>query len=101
MARGEVPRITDAPVPHAEDVKRRMIRYSVQMGIRLACLVVGLVVHGWPRWVFFVAAVVLPYIAVIGANAGRERDEASDAIVSGPTPEALPPGGATPPEEQA
>jgi hypothetical protein len=41
------------------------------MGIRTACLILAIfVLHGPFRWVAVAAAVVLPYIAVIFANAG-------------------------------
>lgn len=39
------------------------------MGIRLACLPLAVVTTGWVRWAFILGAVVLPYIAVVIANA--------------------------------
>jgi hypothetical protein len=36
--------------------------------------------------------VVLPYLAVVIANGGRENDEAGDLGVSAPMQQALPPG---------
>ena len=49
------------------------MRYLVSMGVRTACFLLAVVVHGPLRWVFVLAAIVLPYIAVVFANAGRER----------------------------
>jgi hypothetical protein len=49
------------------------VRYLVSMGVRTACFLLAVVVHGPLRWVFVLAAIVLPYIAVVFANAGRER----------------------------
>lgn len=64
--------ITNAPKSHNEDIHSRMIKYSVSMGIRFACILLVFVVDGWLRWVFVAGAVVLPYVAVVIANAGRE-----------------------------
>lgn len=75
----EVPSITTAPEPLAEDIARRQTRYLIQMGIRVVCFVLAVVTWGhlpvWVSIVFIVGAVVLPYFAVIGANAGRERQD--------------------------
>lgn len=41
------------------------------MGIRMACFALTVLVtpYGWYTWVFAIAAAVLPYIAVVFANA--------------------------------
>ena len=69
--------ITSAPEPLADDLARRTRRYLLQMGIRTLCFVLAVVLWGVvPAWVsllFIVGAVVLPYVAVLFANAGRER----------------------------
>nr|WP_246256689.1 DUF3099 domain-containing protein [Isoptericola halotolerans] len=45
-----------------------------QMGLRLVLiLAAALLVEGWLMWVCFAGAVVLPYSAVLLANAGRDR----------------------------
>lgn len=70
----EVPSITSAPEPLEEDQARRTRRYLVQMGIRIVCFLGAILVDvGWVRWTLVVAAVVLPYSAVLFANAGRDR----------------------------
>jgi hypothetical protein len=75
----DVPSITNAPEPLADDISRRQLRYLIQMGVRVVCFILAVVTWGHlPLWVsilFIVAAVVLPYFAVIGANAGRERQD--------------------------
>jgi hypothetical protein len=44
------------------------------MFIRLGCFLGAVfLADGWLRWVLLVGAVVLPYSAVIFANAGRDR----------------------------
>lgn len=69
--------ITDAPLKHSVEQRARMIRYTVAMSIRIVCFilaaVVGMVWQSWWAIVFVVAAVVLPYLAVIDANAGGDR----------------------------
>jgi hypothetical protein len=66
-------RITDARPAHSDDLNRRINRYLVSMAIRTACVVLVFVVHGPLRWVFAVGAVLLPYLAVILANASDRR----------------------------
>lgn len=74
-AREEVHRITDAGAALSDDQSGRTRRYLWSMGIRTAC-VVGAVIAPAPwRWVLVVGAVFLPYVAVIMANAGRERSD--------------------------
>ena len=69
--------VTSAPEPLGADQARRQRRYLVQMGIRVVCFLLAAIL--WqhvPMWVgltLIVGAVVLPYVAVLFANAGRER----------------------------
>lgn len=69
--------ITDAPLKHSVEQRGRMVRYTVAMIIRIICFVLAAVVAiVWETaWAlaFAAAAVVLPYIAVIDANAGGHR----------------------------
>ncbi|GAA1822470.1 DUF3099 domain-containing protein [Nesterenkonia flava] len=73
----QVHSITDAPVKHSDEQRGRMVRYTVSMSIRLVCfilaVVVGVVWESWWALAFIVGAVVLPYVAVVDANAGGER----------------------------
>lgn len=66
-----VARISDAPVPLSDDMARRTRRYLIQMSIRLVCFVAAVMVDHWTRWLLLVGAVVLPYFAVVLANASR------------------------------
>jgi hypothetical protein len=61
--------VTTARESPSGDVEQRQRRYLMMMGIRLACLPLAVIVDGWARWVFIAGAVVLPYIAVVIANA--------------------------------
>lgn len=67
-----VHRITSARRSFAEDQHDRIVKYTVSMSIRAVCLVLAFVVTGPLRWVFVAGAVLLPYVAVVIANAGRE-----------------------------
>ncbi len=77
-ADGGVPRITTAREPLAADMSRRESRYLIQMSVRVVCFLVAVFTWGHVPMVIslvlLVAAVVLPYSAVLFANAGRERD---------------------------
>lgn len=70
-----------APVPHARshDVSRRMRRYLINMGIRMACLLLMLVVPGPWKLLMFAGAVLIPMMAVLFANdqdlAGTPSDD--------------------------
>ena len=68
----------------------RTRRYLISMGIRTACVLGAIVVPGWPRWVLIAGAVVLPYLAVVVANAGRENDEPGELGVTVQSQTALP-----------
>lgn len=48
-----------------------MRRYGITMLIRVVCFALTVLVtpYGWYTWVFAIAAAVLPYIAVVFANA--------------------------------
>ncbi len=68
----EVHRITDAGVSLTDDQAGRQRRYLIAMSMRTLC-VLGAVLAPSPwRWILAVGAVILPYIAVVMANAGRE-----------------------------
>ena len=61
--------VTTAHQSRSADLSARKRRYLWMMGIRVACLPFVLIVEGWARWLFIIGAVVLPYFAVVVANA--------------------------------
>ena len=65
--------ITSASGSRSADMQQRAGRYLVSMVIRTLCVVLVIVVPGPLRWVFAVGAIVLPYVAVVAANAAGER----------------------------
>jgi hypothetical protein len=80
---GEVLNITDAQESHTDEMHRRMVKYTVAMSIRLACLLLFFFIPGWERWLFVAGAVFLPWIAVVIANGGADRNriKPSDALL--------------------
>ena len=106
----EVYSITSAPEPLTDDMARRQKRYLLQMGVRVVCFAVAALSWGripmWTSVILLVAAIVLPYTAVLFANAGRERRDSDGSFMTareiGPgsgAPHGL--GPSTPPEGPA
>lgn len=81
-------RVTDARVPLSKDQAARHRRYLISMSIRSSCFVLCILTEGWLRWAFFIGAMVLPWIAVVIANAGRENAPGA-ADTTQPSPWAL------------
>lgn len=74
-------RITTARKSVADDQAARVRGYVISMTIRIVCFLLAVVTTGVIRWLFVAGALVIPYIAVVYANGGRERsDEAPDTL---------------------
>ncbi|MHA7262322.1 DUF3099 domain-containing protein [Arthrobacter sp. TMN-37] len=71
----DVHSISDARESHTDEMRSRMIKYSISMGIRMVCLILVFFVEGWMMWVVIAGAVLLPYFAVIIANGGSDTSE--------------------------
>ena len=69
-------RITTATRSRSDDIRGRQRRYLISMGIRTVCFVLAVVTMGipWLMWVFIAASFLLPYVAVVLANAGASSD---------------------------
>lgn len=92
-ARTEVFRITDAQQGLTTDQAGRARKYMISMAIRTICFVGAVVATGWLRWALIAGAVLLPYAAVVIANAGREPTRGDDElqmVIHTPTQVALP-----------
>lgn len=63
--------VTSAASSTTDDQSERIRKYLIMMGIRIACFLAVPFTTGWVRWTCVGAAIVLPYIAVITANAVR------------------------------
>lgn len=77
----EVHSITDAAAAHSEEMRQRMIKYAVAMGIRMVCLVLIFVVDGWLKILPVIGAVFLPWFAVIIANGSDQAEVHSDSLL--------------------
>lgn len=66
--------VTSLPQAPKAEADSRTRRYLISMTIRMVCfaLTVFVTPYGWYTWVFAIAAAVLPYIAVVAANAGSD-----------------------------
>ena len=91
--------ITSAAAPLGDDIAKRARRYLAQMALRTLCFIGAVATWGIvPTWIsvsLLVGAVVLPYVAVVLANAGRERPDRADPFTdvvrqlgSSPAPDA-------------
>ncbi|WP_371478997.1 DUF3099 domain-containing protein [Kitasatospora sp. NBC_00315] len=95
---GQVFRITGARSSLSEDVRGRQRRYVVSMLARTLCVLLAVIMWDIQRYVAYTAlvgAVLLPYFAVLIANAGRERAPGLPSTFAVPpqTPLMLGPGG--------
>ncbi len=70
--------VTQARRPMSEDIRYRQHRYLIMMGIRTLCFAIAIVLFvAHLRWLILIpaiGAIIIPYIAVIFANGGREPD---------------------------
>jgi len=96
------PSATSLPRAPRDEIDARSVRYLAMMGVRTVCFILMVVVtpYGWYTWVFGLAAVFLPYLAVVGANVGQEsrrnrREDPGYALDAAPTTPA-PPAAAAP-----
>jgi hypothetical protein len=79
----QVHRITDAGIPLSEEQSGRQRTYLLAMAIRTACFLGAVLTPAPWRWVLAAGALTLPYVAVVAANAGRERSDREGFTVLG------------------
>ena len=96
---GDTPiRITTASSSVHADIAARQRRYLIAMGIRTACfLMIALIAitgfgPGWLPWIFVAAALVLPYVAVVMANAADTKSDGFQLLDGSSHDRQLPPG---------
>jgi Flp pilus assembly protein TadB len=93
-ARGSEPpiRITTAASSAGADISSRQRRYLIAMGVRTACFLVVVLIAithvgpPWMAWIFVAAALVLPYVAVVMANASETKSDGFE-LLDGPSHE--------------
>jgi hypothetical protein len=64
--------ITSAPKRLSSDLAGRQRRYLISMIIRTVCFLLTVALPSPYRWFALAGAMILPYVAVVVANAGRE-----------------------------
>jgi small-conductance mechanosensitive channel len=90
---------TSLPEAPRDDEHRRSSRYLIMMGIRVLCFILMVVVtpYSWYTWVFAAGAILIPYIAVVLANAGSDVSRSTTAVnperalPAAPSPRPAPP----------
>lgn len=65
--------ISSAKYAHSEEIPGRMKRYVISMAIRTICFIGAVMAPSPYRWFLIAGAVLLPYFAVVIANAGQEQ----------------------------
>ena len=75
--------ITSLPQSPDEERRGRVLRYSVAMGVRIVCVILALVLHGWFQLIAIIGAVLLPYFAVVVANVAV-RGKGDEVLRPGP-----------------
>jgi Flp pilus assembly protein TadB len=91
-------RITTAPSSAGAEISHRQRRYLIAMGVRTLCflmVVLLTITHagpGWLPWIFVAGAVVLPYVAVVMANAAKTKSDGFELLDSPSQERGLPHG---------
>src|SRR4051794_34883028 len=74
--------VTTAGMSAAEDRRQRERRYLLTMGLRVLCFIGAIVFYlthiTWAIPFAVVGSLVLPWVAVVAANAGPRRVDAAD-----------------------
>ncbi|WP_307835808.1 DUF3099 domain-containing protein [Phycicoccus sonneratiae] len=74
--------VTTAAESREADQRARLKHYLVTMSVRTACFLLAIVIDEWYRWVFAAGAIVLPFIAVVAANAVAPRVRGRARVVT-------------------
>jgi hypothetical protein len=81
---GEAVRITTAPSNRNADIAARQKRYLISMTLRSLCFVgaiIAALAHiGWLWPILIAGALILPYVAVVMANAVMTKDDGVDLL---------------------
>lgn len=87
----EAVRITTAASNRSDDIAARQKRYLISMTLRSLCFVgaiIAALAHvGWLWPILIAGALILPYIAVVMANAVMTKNDGVDLLDRGYVPE--------------
>ena len=64
--------VSDVGQSLSKDQSSRAKRYFISMMVRTLCFILAVILPSPYRWFALLGAVLLPYVAVVVANAGRE-----------------------------
>jgi len=88
--------VTTAGKSPRQEQRERERRYLITMGIRIICFILAIVLFGVGQRLVAAFAVagslILPWIAVVAANAGPRRTVERPALYQRRQPRQLPPG---------
>jgi hypothetical protein len=74
--------VTTAPQSPREEQQQRQRRYLITMGVRVVAVILAIVLVAldlrWEAGIAVAASLVLPWIAVVAANAGPRRAASDD-----------------------
>ena len=74
--------VSNVGQPLSVDQSSRARKYFISMMVRTACFILAVILPSPYRWIALFGAVVLPYVAVVVANAGRESIRGQATIIS-------------------
>ena len=74
--------ISNVGEPLSIDQSSRARKYFISMMIRTVCFILAVILPSPYRWIALFGAVVLPYISVVVANAGRESIRGRATVIS-------------------
>lgn len=63
--------VTSLGISPEDERRGRFVRYTIQMTIRVACVIGAVFAPDWWKLLFAIGAVFLPYFAVVNANAPK------------------------------
>jgi hypothetical protein len=69
--------ISGARTSLSDDQRDRQRKYMISMTLRVICFGAAIFTDGPFRWVMLAGSVILPWMAVVIANAGRENGRRS------------------------
>ena len=80
--------VTTAGMSPREELRHRTRRYLVTMGVRVVCFILAIVLYElnlhWEAAFAIAGSLVLPWIAVVAANAGPSMGEPGDPSLYAP-----------------
>ena len=81
-ARKALHNITTAQKGLSDDLPRRQRRYFISMMIRTACFLLAVILPSPYRWIALAGSLIIPYVAVVMANAGRETISPGTSLIN-------------------